>query len=141
MRTKLFMLMMAIGMLLSIPTISFAQGYTDEDLDFEASDSSNSDFGPTSLKPVTFTDIFEPVLITGILSHQRQTISLDFIMDLGVVTIQIIDTKGTVVLSQQINTSREPYKVINIKALPAQKYRIICYNPIKNQRADFELRK
>lgn len=132
MKTKLFMFIMAVGMLLTIPTISFAQGFTDEDLEFQGGDASDGEFGPVSI---------DPILIMGILSHENKTITLDFIEDLGVVTIQIVNTQGTVVLSQQINTSREPYKVINIKALPAQKYRIVCYNPIENQRADFELRK
>lgn len=139
MRTKLFMFMMAIGMLLTMPTISFAQGYTDEDLDFEASDPSNGDFGPTSLRPATFT--LEPVIVTGVLSHINKTITLDFMDGLGVVTISIIDENGTPMYSQRIDTNREPHKVISIKNLSIKNYRIICYNPIENQRADFLLRK
>lgn len=132
MKTKLLMLIMAVGMLLSISTNSYGQGYTDEDLEIESGDTSNSDFGPVS---------FNPTLIKGILSHVNQTITVNFLEDLGTVTIWIVDEKGALYYSEEVNSAVETTKVLDLKALPAQKYRIVFYNPVENQKADFELHK
>lgn len=124
--------MMTVGMLLAIPNFSFAQGMTDEDLEIEGGDTSNSDFGPVS---------FNPTLIEGVLSHVNQTITVNFLEDLGTVTIWIVDEKGVLYYSEEVNSAVETTKVLDLKALPAQKYRIVFYNPVENQKADFELHK
>lgn len=124
--------MMTVGMLLAIPNFSFAQGMTDEDLEIEGGDTSNSDFGPVS---------FNPTLIEGVLSHANQTITVNFLEDLGTVTIWIVDEKGALYYSEEVNSAVETTKVLDLKALPAQKYRIVFYNPVENQKADFELHK
>lgn len=119
-------------MLLAIPTLSYSQGMTDEDLEIESGDTNNSDFGPVS---------FNPTLIEGILSHVNQTITVNFLEDLGTVTIWIVDEKGALYYSEEVNSAVETTKVLDLKALPAQKYRIVFYNPVENQKADFELHK
>lgn len=119
-------------MLLAIPTLSYSQGMTDEDLEIESGDTNNSDFGPVS---------FNPTLIKGILSHVNQTITVNFLEDLGTVTIWIVDEKGALYYSEEVNSAVETTKVLDLKALPAQKYRIVFYNPVENQKADFELHK
>lgn len=132
MKAKLVLIMMTVGMLLAIPNFSFAQGMTDEDLEIEGGDTSNSDFGPVS---------FNPTLIKGILSHVNQTITVNFLEDLGTVTIWIVDEKGALYYSEEVNSAVETTKVLDLKDLPAQKYRIVFYNPVENQKADFELHK
>lgn len=132
MRAKILLVVMAIGMLVSLPDISFAQGMTDEDLEFESGDTSNSDWGPVS---------FNPTLIEGVLSHVNQTITVNFLEDLGTVTIWIVDEKGALYYSEEVNSAVETTKILDLKALPAQKYRIVFYNPVENQKADFELHK
>lgn len=126
------MLIMAFGMLLAMPILLYGQGYTDEDLEIEGGDTSNSDFGPVS---------FNPTLIEGILSHVNQTITVNFLEDLGTVTIWIVDEKGALYYSEEVNSAVETTKVLDLKALPAQRYRIVFYNPVENQKADFELHK
>lgn len=132
MKSKFLMFMMAIGMLLVMPNLSYAQGLTDEDIDFEGGDAGNSDFGPVSLAPI---------LIKGVVSHMNQTIKLNFLSDLKVVTIWIIDEKGNLYLSEEINTSFETSKTIDIKALPAQKYTIICFTSEGKFQAPIQLYK
>lgn len=123
---------MAFGMFLVIPTFSFGQGYTDEDLEIEGVDTNNTDWGPVS---------FNPTLIEGVLSHVNQTITVNFLEDLGTVNIWIVDEKGALYYSEEVNSAVETTKVLDLKALPAQKYRIVFYNPVENQKADFELHK
>lgn len=132
MKAKLLLLMMTVGLLLTIPQFSFAQGMTDEDLEIEGGDTGNSDWGPVS---------FNPTLIEGVLSHVNQTITVNFLEDLGTVTIWIVDEKGTLYYSEEVNSAVETTKVLDLKALPAQKYRFVFYNPVENQKADFELHK
>lgn len=132
MKAKLLLFMMAVGLLLTIPQFSFAQGMTDEDLEIEGGDTGNSDWGPVS---------FNPTLIEGVLSHVNQTITVNFLEDLGTVTIWIVDEKGALYYSEEVNSAVETTKVLDLKALPAQKYRIVFYNPVENQKADFELHK
>lgn len=132
MRTKFLMFFMAIGMLLAIPSLSYAQGYTDEELDFQGGDVTDTGFGPVSL---------DPVYIEGVVSNTEQTITLDYLYDLGVITIWIVDEKGQLYISEEVDTRNESTTQIDIKALPAQKYTIICFNPKGKQTASFELRK
>lgn len=132
MKTKLFMFFMAIGMMVAAPTLLYAQGYTDEDLDFNGSDVSNDDFGPVST---------DPVYIIGNVSYINQEITLDYQANLGTITIWIVDEKGTLYISEEVNTVEESTTKIDIKALPAQKYTIICFNKKGQQKAEFELRK
>lgn len=132
MKTKLFMFLMAIGMMVAAPTLLYAQGYTDEDLDFNGSDVSNDDFGPVST---------DPVYIIGNVSYIDQEITLDYQANLGTITIWIVDEKGTLYISEEVNTVEESTTKIDIKALPAQKYTIICFNKKGQQKAEFELHK
>lgn len=132
MKTKLFMFLMAIGMMVAAPTLLYAQGYTDEDLDFNGSDVSNDDFGPVST---------DPVYILGNLSYIDQEITLNYQANLGTITIWIVDEKGTLYISEEVNTVEESTTKIDIKALPAQKYTIICFNKKGQQKAEFELHK
>lgn len=132
MKTKLFMFLMAIGMMVAAPTLLYAQGYTDEELEFQGSDVSNDDFGPVST---------DPVYIIGNVSYINQEITLDYQANLGTITIWIVDEKGTLYISEEVNTVEESTTKIDIKALPAQKYTIICFNKKGQQKAEFELRK
>lgn len=127
------MFFMAIGMLLASPLLSHAQGgYTDEDIDFEGSDASNTGFGPTSL---------EPEIIHATISHINKTITLSFLEDLGTVTIWIVDEKGNLYISEEVDTVAEATKAIDMKSLQAQKYTIICFTPEGQQKGKFELHK
>lgn len=132
MKTKLFMFLMAIGMMVAAPTLLYAQGYTDDDFDFNGSDVSNDEFGPVST---------DPVYIKGNVSYINQEITLDYQANLGTITIWIVDEKGTLYISEEVNTVEESTTKIDIKALPAQKYTIICFNKKGQQKAEFELRK
>lgn len=131
MKTKLLMFMMAIGMMLAAPTISYAQ-ITDDDLDYQGGTSGNGEYGPVSL---------EPEIVEGVLSHINKTITNYFVEDCGVVTIWIVDEKGNLYISEEVNTSEETTLVIDIKSLPAQKYTIICFTPFGQQKAKFEIYK
>lgn len=131
MKTKFLMFMMAIGMLLASPAISYAQ-ITDDDLEYQGGNPGNEEFGPVSL---------EPVIIKGVVSHDDKTITNTFLEDLGVVTIWITDEKGTLYISQEVNTTEEETVTIDIKSLPAQKYIIICFTPEGQQKAKFEIHK
>lgn len=132
MKTKLFMFLMAIGMMVAAPALSYAQGYTDDDFDFHGGDVSNDDFGPVST---------DPVYIKGHISYIDQEITLDYQANLGTITIWIVDENGTLYISEEVNTVEESTTKIDIKALPAQKYTIICFNKKGQQKAEFELRK
>lgn len=133
MKTKLLLLMLAIGMMLAIPGFSYAQGFTDEDIDWESGDLGNNDnYGPVSL---------DATIIKGSISHENQTLTLNFLEDMGIVTICIADANNNIYIIEEINTSKEATKVISIAGLSAQKYTIVCYNPIENQKAEFELHK
>lgn len=132
MKAKLFMFLMAIGLFLAMPTFTYAQGYTDEDIEMEGSDVGNSDFGPVS---------YHPDLLEAVVSHINQTINLNFLEDLGTVTIWIVDEAGQLYISEEINTTKDNKVTIDIKALPGQKYTLICYNAIENQKGKFELHK
>lgn len=132
MKAKLFMFLMTIGLFLSAPAFTYAQGYTDEEIEFEGCDVTNSDFGPVSLNPE---------LLRGTVSQLNQTISLNFLEDLGQVTVWIVDEAGQLYVSKEINTTKDKKITIDIQALPKQKYTIICYNGIENQEGKFELRK
>lgn len=134
MKAKLFMFLMAVSLCLILPTLTYAQGYTDEEIEMEGSDIGNNedDFGPVS---------YIPELLKAVVSHQNQTITLDFLEDLGTVTIWITDEAGQLYLSQEIDTTKDKKVTIDIKALPEQKYNIICFNVIENQKGKFELHK
>ena len=131
MKTKLLMFMMAIGMMLAAPTITYAQ-ITDDDLDYQGSTTGNEDYGPVSL---------DPVIVEGVLSHINKTITNYFVEDCGVVTIWIADEKGNLYISKEVNTTEQAEVVIDVRSLPAQKYTIICFTPFGQQKAKFEIYK
>lgn len=132
MKAKVFTFFMVIGLFLAIPAISNAQGYTDEELDFQGSDVTNDDFGPVSV---------DPIYITGNVSLEKQTITLDYRANLGMVTIWIVDENGVLYFSEEVNTVAEKTTKIDIKALPSKKYTILCFNPKGQQKANFDLSK
>lgn len=132
MKTKLFMFLMAIGILIAAPTLLYGQGLTDEELEFQGTDVTNDGFGPVSN---------DPVYIIGNVSYIDQAITLDYQANLGTITIWIVDEKGTLYISEEVNTVEESTTKIDIKALPAQKYTIICFNKKGQQKAEFELHK
>jgi len=129
MKAKILMFMMAIGMLLTAPALTYAQ-YTDEDLEFQGCDPTEGVFGPVSL---------DPTLIEGVLSHANQTLTLNFLFDLQTVTISITDGKGVQYIREEVNTSTEATTTIDVVSLPAGKYTVICYTPAGIQKADFEI--
>lgn len=123
------MFLMAFGLLMAAPALSYAQ-YTDEDLEYEGGASDDEDFGPVSL---------EPTLITGVLSHADKTITNTFMEDLGTVTIWIADEKGMLYISEEVKTAQGSTVTIDIQALPAGRYKIICFTPEGRQTAKFEI--
>lgn len=129
MKMKFLFFLMALGMLMATPKFTFAQ-YTDEDFEMEGMDATNNEFGPVSI---------DPVLINGTLSHVNKTITLNFLVDLGSVVITIVDEKGNVYVNEEVNSSKEASKKIDIKSLPAQKYTIICIDSLGKQGVEFEL--
>lgn len=131
MKIKILMLLMSLGMLLAAPTFTYAQ-LTDDDIDFQASDPGDDTYGPVSL---------DPTLIEGTLSHVNRTIQLEFLYDLGVVTVNIIGENGVQYISEEINTSQETITTIDVKLLPPGKYFILCYTNEGLQRASFEIYK
>lgn len=130
MKAKFLMFMMFIGMLLAMPTIVNAQ-YTDDDLDFQGGNSDNGEWGPVSL---------EPELVKGTISYANETITTTFLTDLKVVTIWIVDEKGNLYVSEEVNTTTNKAVTIDIKSLPAQKYKIICFTSEGQQTARFEIK-
>lgn len=129
MKAKLFMLLMAIGMLFALPSLSYAQA-TDENIDFESGDGSNSEFGPVSV---------DPTLIEGVLSHINKTLDLNILFDLGNVTFIIYDEQGNAYLTKQVNSSTEANVQFDLKELPSQKYIILCVTTEGDLKAKFEL--
>ncbi len=131
MKAKLFLFLMMMGMFIAVPTFTYAQ-YTDEDLEFQGGDYTGDEFGPVSL---------DPIVVKGNVSFINQEITLNFLEDMGTITIWIIDENGNLYLSKEVNTTEEATTKIDIKALPAQKYTIVCFTPMGQQGAYFELRK
>lgn len=130
MKTKFLMFVMAIGMLLAAPSLSYAQ-LTDDDLDFLGNDGGGSEFGPVSL--------YSP--IQGTLSHQNETITLNFDYDMGIVTVWIVDENNNICMTQEVNSANATKTPIDIKVLSDKKYSIICFTPEGQFKANFELYK
>lgn len=124
------MFTMFIGILLAMPTMVNAQ-LTDEDLDYGGSNSGNSEWGPVSL---------EPELVKGTISYVNEIITTTFLTDLKVVTIWIVDEKGNLYISEEVNTTTNKTVTIDIKSLPAKKYKIICFTCEGQQIAKFEIK-
>lgn len=131
MKAKFLMFMMVVGMLMVMPSISYAQ-YTEEELEYQGGDTGNDDYGPVSL---------EPEVVSGVFSNANQTITNTFHGDYGVVTIWIVDAAGNLYISEEVNTNTTKTKTISLKSLPAQKYTIICFTPEGQKTAKFELKK
>lgn len=128
MKTKFFMFLMALGLMLAAPALSYAQA-TDEDLDFMGGDTGRDEFGPVSL--------YSPV--HGNLSQQNENITLNFAYDMGMMTVWIVDENGNMCIQATVNTSKGTADPIDLKALAAGKYTIICFTPEGQYKADFEL--
>ena len=118
-----------MAMLLAVPAISYAQ-YTDDDLDYQGGNSENSEWGPISL---------DPILVEGVISYTNETITNTFLFDLGVVKMWIVDEEGQLYISEEVNTKEQKTVTIDIKSLPAKKYKIICFTPEGQQIAKFEI--
>lgn len=129
MKAKLFMLLMAIGMLFALPSLSYAQA-TDENMEFETGDITENEFGPVSV---------DPTLIEGVLSHINKTLDLNILFDLGNVTFIIYDEQGNAYLTKQVNSSTEANVQFDLKELPSQKYIIVCVTTEGDLKAKFEL--
>lgn len=129
MKAKLFMLLMAIGMLFALPSQSYAQA-TDENMEFETGDITENEFGPVSV---------DPTLIEGVLSHINKTLDLNILFDLGDVTFIIYDEQGNAYLTKQVNSSSEANVHLDLKELPSQKYIIVCVTTEGDLKAKFEL--
>ena len=128
MKTKFFMFLMAFGLMLAAPALTYAQ-YTDDNLDFLGGDAGGSEFGPVSL--------YSPV--HGNLSHQNDNITLNFAYDMGMMTVWIVDENENMCMQAVVNTSKGIADPIDLKALAAGKYTIICFTPEGQYKADFEL--
>lgn len=128
MRIKLLMLVM--GLFLMTPIISYAQ-YTDDDLDYQGGNTDNGDWGPVSL---------EPELIEGVISYTQQIITNTYNEDLGLITVWVVDEQGKLYISEEVNTTKEKVQKIDIKSLPEQKYKIICFTPEGEYTATFEIK-
>lgn len=129
MKAKLFVLLMAIGMLFALPSLSYAQA-TDENMEFETGDITENEFGPVSV---------DPTLIEGVLSHINKTLDLNILFDLGNVTFIIYDEQGNAYLTKQVNSSTEANVQFDLKELPSQKYIIVCVTTEGDLKAKFEL--
>lgn len=120
-----------MGMFITVPIFTYAQ-YTDEDLDFQGGTIQERNW-PVSLDSYSSKK--------EMISFINQEITLNFLEDMGTITIWIIDENGNLYLSKEVNTTEEATTKIDIKALPAQKYTIVCFTPMGQQGAYFELRK
>lgn len=92
MKAKLFLFLMMMGMFITVPIFTYAQ-YTDEDLDFQGGDYTGEEFGPVSL---------DPIVVKGNVSFINQEITLNFLEDMGTITIWIIDENGNLYLSKEV---------------------------------------
>ena len=104
MKAKLFLFLMMMGMFITVPIFTYAQ-YTDEDLDFQGGDYTGEEFGPVSL---------DPIVVKGNVSFINQEITLNFLEDMGTITIWIIDENGNLYLSKEVNTTEEATTKIDI---------------------------
>lgn len=130
MKVNFLMFMMIIGMMLSLPTSSYAQ-ITDDDLEYQGGNTGNEDdWGPVSL---------DPTIITGVLSHVNKTLTNTFLVDLGAVTIWIVDKEGNLYSSVEVNTTTQKSVTIDLKSLPAQEYKVICFTREGQQWTTFKL--
>lgn len=128
MKIKLIILM--LGLFFITPVVTYAQ-YTDEDLEYQGGNSDDEEFGPVSL---------DPEVVSGSVSYIDGKITNTFSCDLGIVNVWIVDTKGQLYISEEVNTTNEAVQEIDIKALPAQKYKIICFTPEGQYYAIFEIK-
>lgn len=128
MKIKLIILM--LGLFLIAPAITFAQ-YTDEDLEYQGGNSDDGEFGPVSL---------DPEVISGSISYTNEKITNTFLCDLGIITVWIVDEKGQLYISEEVNTTQQAVQEIDIKALPEQKYKIICFTSEGQYYSIFEIK-
>lgn len=130
MKIKLLMFLVTMGLFLVTPTISYAQ-FTDDDFDIQGGNGDNGDFGPVSL---------EAELLKGSISYINKTITTTFLVDLGAVTIWIVDEKGQLYISEEVDSKKGQTVKTDVQSLPAQKYKIIYFTSEGQQFAKFEIR-
>ena len=128
MKIKLMILM--LGLFFASPVMTYAQ-YTDEDLEYQGGNSDDEEFGPVSL---------DPEVVSGSISYAEGKITNTFLCDLGTVNVWIVDEKGLLYISEEINTTEQAVQEIDIKELPAQKYKIVCFTPEGKYYATFEIK-
>lgn len=130
MKMKFLLSILTLGMFMILPTLSYAQ-YTDEDLEYQGSCSDNDCFGPVSLGPI---------YVVGNISHIDKIITNTFTEDFGEVTVSIYDKAGNLYKTERVD-SRQGSVAIDIQALPAQEYDIVCYIPgVCPQKTEFEIK-
>lgn len=127
---KIKLIILILGLFLVAPVVTYAQ-YTDEDLEYQGGNSDDEEFGPVSL---------DPEVVSGSLSQIDGKIKNTFLCDLGTITVWIVDEKGQLYISEEVNTTEQAIQEIDIKALPAQKYKIICFTPEGRYYAKFEIK-
>lgn len=127
---KIKLIILMLGLLLVAPAVTYAQ-YTDEDLEYQGGNSDDEEFGPVSL---------DPEVVSGSFSQIDGKIKNTFLCDLGTITVWIVDEKGQLYISEEVNTTEQVIQEIDIKALPAQKYKIICFTPEGRYYAKFEIK-
>lgn len=127
---KFKLIILLLGLFFTTPIVTYAQ-YTDEDLEYQGGNSDDEEFGPVSLIPE---------VVNGLISYTHGKITNTFLCDLGTVTVWIVNEKGQLYISEEINTTENKIQEIDIKALPAQKYRIICFTREGQYHSTFEIK-
>lgn len=125
---KLIILM--LGLFFAAPIVTYAQ-YTDEDLEYQGGNSDDEEFGPVSL---------DPEVVSGSISYINGKITNTFLCNLGTVTVWIVDEKGQLYINEEVNTITQNKQEIDIKKLPAQKYKIICFTSEGRYYTTFEIK-
>lgn len=101
-----------------LPVLS-ATYYTDEQIEYLASDDGNY-IHPSSI---------DPIFLKGTLSLNSKTITNTFFFDLGSVTFQILDENDRVVLTERTTAVAGGSYTISIEGWAAGKYKICCFIP------------
>lgn len=132
MKMKFFGVLVVLVSLIIAPVFSSTY-YTDEDLDFLATD--DGDY----IYPTDTT----PIYLDGTLSQNKMTIDCNFYYDLGQVTFKIESQQAkSIVLTESTIAYTGGTYTININRLEAGNYKISCYSEeLATQVADFEIRK
>lgn len=132
MKTKFFGVLVILIGLMVVPVFSSTY-YTDEDLDFLATDDGDYIY-PTDTAP-TYLD--------GTLSQNKMTIDCNFYYDLGQVTFKIESQQAkSIVLTENTIAYKGGTYTLDIRNLESGSYKISCYSEeLATQVAKFEIKK